>query len=176
VDGVAKGPAVTVIVGLLRAHARPSIEQVQDFLTLFWFNIAIGNVDAHSKNYSLLYTRDMRSFRIAPLYDAICVSAFHAHHERSKRVDEEPLSMNIGGRTRFWQLENDDIVRFAQSLNIGPGYAMRQIAKAVDAIDDAVDDRIDANQSHSVTQHPILDTVRDELHGRCEFLRHVVTR
>lgn len=173
-DGVAKGPTIAEIVELIRRHARPSVQQVDDFLRLFWFNVIIGNVDAHSKNYSLLYQRDMRRFHIAPIYDAICVSAFHAHEERAKRHAEEPLAMNIGGQTRFWQLDRDDVAAFASSLRITPRFVFRQVDKLASAIDHAIDDRVARHQENDTTAHDLLETTRIEIHGRCEFIRGTI--
>lgn len=173
-DGIAKGPTIAEIVELLRRHARPSVQQLDDFLRLLWFNAVIGNVDAHSKNYSLLYQRDMRRFQIAPLYDAICVSAFHSHENREKRHAEEPLAMNIGGQTRFWQLAREDIAAFARSLRITPRFVFRQVDNIAAAVDHAIDDRVALHQSDDTTAHDILETTRVELHERCEFIRAIV--
>jgi serine/threonine-protein kinase HipA len=172
--GIAKGPTIVEMVELLRRHARPSVQQVDDFLRLFWFNVIIGNVDAHSKNYSLLYQRDMRRFQIAPIYDAICVSAFHAHEDRDTRYAQEPLAMNIGGQTKFWQLTREDLESFANSLRIAPRFVYRQVDKIAAAIDRAVDDRIARHQSDPTTAHDLLETTRIELHERCEFVRRIV--
>lgn len=173
-DGSAKGPTVAEMVELLRRHARPSVRQVADFLRLLWFNVIIGNVDAHSKNYSLLYERDMRRFSIAPLYDAICVSAFHAHEDPEKRVSEEPLAMSIGGQTRFWQLTRADVTAFANSLGIAPRLILREVDKLAAAIDASVDERVSRHQVDDATAHQLLETTRLELHERCEFIRGVV--
>lgn len=172
-EGVAKGPTIADIVELLRRHSRPSVQQVDDLLRLFWFNVIIGNVDAHAKNYSLLYQRDMRRFEIAPLYDAICVSAFHAHEHRDTRVAEEPLAMHVGGQTRFWQLTHEDIAAFARSIRITPRFVLRQVDKLASAIDAAVDDRIARHQADAASAHLMLETTRCELHERCAFIRSI---
>ena len=173
-DGVAKGPTIAEIVDLLRRHARPSVQQVDDFLRLVWFNVIIGNVDAHSKNYSLLYQRDMRQFQIAPLYDAICVSAFHSHEERAKRYAEEPLAMNLGGQTRFWKLTREDVAAFARSIRITPRFVLRQVDKLAAAIDAAIDERVARHQRDKTTAHDLLETTRVEIHERCEFIRGIL--
>ncbi len=173
-NGSAKGPTISEIVGLLRAHARPSVQQVDDFLRLMWFNVIIGNVDAHAKNYSLLYARDMTRFEIAPIYDAICVTAFHAHEDREIRTCEEPISMNIGGQTRFWQLTADDIRAFAAELRIAPKFVTRQLTKMIDAVDASADHRIAQHQDDPDAAHEILETTRVELHERCLFLRAIL--
>lgn len=174
VNGKTQGPAALDVTTLIRASARPSIQQVDDFLRIFWFNVIIGNVDAHAKNYSILYDVNLEKFSIAPLYDAICVTAFHADKPFTQRKNEEPLSMNIGGQTRFWQLSLSDIERFAKIQRVPPNFVLRQLRKLVNQIQDQIDSRIDINLSEANSTHPILETVRKEIHHRCEFMLSVL--
>ncbi|MBC7460719.1 MAG: HipA domain-containing protein, partial [Thermoleophilia bacterium] len=171
VTGISVGPTIHDMVTLLRARAVPSIQQVDDLLRLVWFNVIIGNIDAHAKNYSLLYAADMRSFEVAPLYDAICVSAYHAGADVAMRHAEEPLVMHIGGQTRFWQLTRADIEGYARDLGIQPAFVVRQLKRLIDAVDSALDGVIDAAQQSIDSDHPMLDVVRTEIHARCAFLR-----
>ncbi|MDO9405191.1 MAG: HipA domain-containing protein [Polaromonas sp.] len=54
--------------------ARPA-QDVQEFVRRFVAFILLGNVDAHLKNWGLLYP-DGRAPILAPLYDPVCVAAF----------------------------------------------------------------------------------------------------
>jgi len=54
--------------------ARPA-RDVQEFVRRFVAFILLGNVDAHLKNWALLYP-DGRTPQLAPLYDPVCVTAF----------------------------------------------------------------------------------------------------
>lgn len=56
-------------------------EDVDEFLRRLVFAIAIGNSDAHAKNWSLIYP-DGRSARIAPAYDLVAVSQYEAIEKR----------------------------------------------------------------------------------------------
>jgi hypothetical protein len=101
------------------------------------------------------------------------VSAFHAHEERAKRHAEEPLAMNIGGQTRFWQLTREDVTAFARSIRIAPRFVLRQIIKLAEAVDSAIDGQVALHQSHDASAHELLETTRLEIHERCEFLRDI---
>ncbi|RZJ16907.1 MAG: type II toxin-antitoxin system HipA family toxin, partial [Haliea sp.] len=59
---------------LEQLSARPA-QDVQEFVRRFVAFILLGNVDAHLKNWGLLYP-DGRAPILAPLYDPVCVAAF----------------------------------------------------------------------------------------------------
>jgi serine/threonine-protein kinase HipA len=59
-------------------------EDTEEFLRRLVFMIAIGNYDAHAKNWSLIYP-DGRSARLAPAYDLVAVSAYEAIERRLER-------------------------------------------------------------------------------------------
>lgn len=60
-------PTAEQIVGLLRGKANDEVALA--FLTQLAFNTAIGNADAHAKNYSILLSA--KGVRLAPVYDAV---------------------------------------------------------------------------------------------------------
>lgn len=57
-----------------RLSARPALD-VQEFVRRFVAFILFGNVDAHLKNWALVYP-DGVTPSLAPLYDPVCVTAF----------------------------------------------------------------------------------------------------
>ena len=61
---------------------------LEQLLALTTFNVAIGNVDAHAKNISVLHLPDGRH-RLAPAYDV----AMHLH----LGTGEEPFAMDVSG-------------------------------------------------------------------------------
>jgi serine/threonine-protein kinase HipA len=93
------GPSLKQCFDLLRnASSVPAID-LQHFLDAVIFNILIGNNDAHSKNFSMLYeegptlaTRFQKSYlskKLAPLYDLVSTVYYP---ELSKK-----MAMKIGG-------------------------------------------------------------------------------
>ena len=57
--------------GLLRMHSARPIEDQQKLWDMVVFHVLIGNTDAHIKNFSLLYSEDLRTLRLSPAYDII---------------------------------------------------------------------------------------------------------
>ncbi len=60
-----KGPSLADMFALVRAHM--TAREITQLLDAVIFNIAIGNVDSHAKNYSILL--QPRRSQLAPLYD-----------------------------------------------------------------------------------------------------------
>lgn len=60
-----KGPSLAEMFALVRAHM--TAREITRLLDAVIFNIAIGNVDSHAKNYSVLLGPDRPT--LAPLYD-----------------------------------------------------------------------------------------------------------
>jgi serine/threonine-protein kinase HipA len=170
----AVGPGIADMVELLRATARPSVHHVDEILRTFWFHVLVGNVDAHAKNYSLVYGADLEDVRLAPVYDAICVMAHHAHESEATRYADEPLVMQVGGQTRFWQLTRADIDAHARELRIQPRYLRTRIERLAARVVEHAPIVLDACQSDDLTAHPVLDAVRSEIERRVEFIRTLV--
>jgi serine/threonine-protein kinase HipA len=59
--------------GLLRDFGDP--RDVTALLSRTTFNMAVGNADAHAKNFSLLHDADSPAVRLAPLYDVLSTVA-----------------------------------------------------------------------------------------------------
>lgn len=67
-------------------------EDVDEFVRRLVFMIAIGNSDAHAKNWSLIYP-DGRSARLAPAYDLLAVSLYEKTDSRLR----PQLALNLAG-------------------------------------------------------------------------------
>jgi serine/threonine-protein kinase HipA len=174
-SGTSVGPGIADMVGLVRDRIRPSVHQVDELLRAFWFNVLVGNVDAHAKNYSLLYRSELDAAELAPLYDSICIMAHHANEDDASRRANEPLIMNVGGQTRFWQLTRGDIDAHARSLRIPTRFLRTQVGRLAGRVADAIDGVIDELMIDLTTTHPVLEVVRAEVGRRCEFVRGLVT-
>jgi len=68
------GPLLRDCITLLREWSTTPVLDIRDFLDGQIFNVLIGNADAHSKNYSLLYQDGQR--RLAPFYDLVSTLAW----------------------------------------------------------------------------------------------------
>lgn len=83
----------------------------------------IGNPDAHSKNYSLLYDPGSSGVRLAPLYDLNNGPAFRA----SFRSVSPKMAMSIGDQADPERVGPQEWARFSQTSGLDP----RVVASAV---------------------------------------------
>ena len=60
----------------LRRYSSDPIKDQLKLWDIIVFNYLIGNTDAHIKNFSLLYSSDMRSLRLAPAYDLVSTAIY----------------------------------------------------------------------------------------------------
>jgi serine/threonine-protein kinase HipA len=67
------GPALRDLAGLPRNFGDPG--DVTTLLRYTTFNMAVGNADAHAKNFSVLHDPDSPTIRLAPLYDVLSTIA-----------------------------------------------------------------------------------------------------
>lgn len=80
------GPILRDCIALLREWSTTPVLDIRDFIDALIFNSIIGNADAHSKNFSILYNGAER--RLTPFYDLVCTLVWE---ELSKT-----MSMKIG--------------------------------------------------------------------------------
>lgn len=81
----------------------------EDFIKCALFNYAIGNCDAHGKNFSLLYQRQ-QGVCLAPFYDLVSTMAYHEL--------EQKFAMAIGKTFRFDRIAEHSWKQFAADMNI----------------------------------------------------------
>ena len=114
-----------------------SLNPVEDRLKL-WdriiFNCLIGNTDCHVKNYSLLYSPDLKSIRLAPAYDILCTRVYGTTKE---------MSFYIGGTLDITKMNRDTFIRAANEVGIGEKLAMKNFDHLLDKIEICMDDAAD---------------------------------
>lgn len=82
------GPNLQQCLNILKNHAaQPGMDQIK-LLNRIIFNYLIGNADAHSKNFSLLYKKNKPE--LAPAYDLLCTAIY-------PNVSTK-MAMKIGGK------------------------------------------------------------------------------
>jgi serine/threonine-protein kinase HipA len=78
------GPSLAAIARVLQGVARN--EDTETFLRALTLNVAIGNCDAHAKNFSLLHT-ESGALRLAPLYDLMSTRLYPVDDKLAMYVD-----------------------------------------------------------------------------------------
>lgn len=107
------------IAAALRTHCTFGPLELQRLFEVALFNFAIGNGDAHRKNFSLLTTDD-GTVALSPCYDIVS-SRLALPAER----DELALALN-GKRNR---LKRRDFLAFAETCGVSPAFASRRLAE-----------------------------------------------
>ncbi|MFC1764609.1 HipA domain-containing protein [Planctomycetota bacterium] len=101
---------------VIREHCGFAPLELQRLFEVSLFNFAIGNGDAHRKNFSLLIKDD--HVALSPAYDLV-----------SSRLvipaEAEELALTLNGRQN--RLTREDFFAFASHLDIGIEYATRKI-------------------------------------------------
>jgi serine/threonine-protein kinase HipA len=100
---------------LRKATSVPAIE-VNQFISLFLFNLITGNKDAHGKNYSILHKNNKRE--LAPAYDILSTSYYP---ELSVK-----MSMSINGKFELDEVVEEDLFRMSESANISGTMVLKE--------------------------------------------------
>jgi serine/threonine-protein kinase HipA len=88
------------------------------------FNIAIGNVDSHAKNYSILLTPDL--VELAPLYDLMSGLIW--------RGVTENHAQDIGGQARGRHIHGRNWIRMAEASGISGTATVRRVTQVTSRI------------------------------------------
>jgi len=101
------------IAKIIREHCRFAPLELQRLFEMIIFNFAIGNGDAHRRNFSLL-TREDGTVALSPAYDLV-----------SSRLvipeENEELALTVNGRKNH--LGRTDFLAFADHVGIASTYA-----------------------------------------------------
>lgn len=118
------GPSFIRCINLLRnATTIPAIE-INKFVTLFLFNLIIGNKDAHGKNYSILHQNNKSI--LAPAYDILSTTLYP---ELSVK-----MSMSINGKFELDEINTVDLIQMAESANISGNLVLKEYQRIKDSI------------------------------------------
>ena len=98
-----------------------SSNPIQDQLKL-WdivvFNYLIGNTDAHIKNFSFIYSPDMKTLRLAPAYDLVSTIVY----EQSTR----DMAFYVGGEIQLDKITRNSFQCAAKGIGISERIAMER--------------------------------------------------
>ena len=66
------------------------------------FNMAVGNADAHAKNFSILHDTDNPAVSLAPLYDVLSTIALELKDTAGEPMQADThLGQRVGGQPIF---------------------------------------------------------------------------
>ena len=109
---------------LLRRYSAQPIEDMTRLWDQIVFHCLIGNTDAHLKNYSLLYSGDLRTIRLAPVYDVVSTTVYPASTRK--------LSFRIGRAETIDEITAADFEAAAREAGLGVRMAMGRYRSMVE--------------------------------------------
>ena len=94
---------------LLRNNSSNPIEDQIALLRTIIFNFLIGNTDCHVKNFSMLYSEDLKSKRLAPAYDLVATRVYRTTSD---------MSFYIGGEIDITKITRNTFVLAAEEIGL----------------------------------------------------------
>jgi serine/threonine-protein kinase HipA len=117
------------IAKIINQHCTFAPLEVQRFFEMSIFNFAIGNGDAHRKNFSLL-TNEKGIVALSPVYDLV-----------SSRLvlpeEGDEIALTINGKQN--RLNKNDFKSFAENIGVDANYAKNRITELLKLQDDFSD-------------------------------------
>ena len=100
---------------LIRDNSSDPMEDQRALLRSIVFNFLIGNTDCHVKNYSLLYGADLRTKRLAPIYDLVATRVYKTTSE---------MSFFIGGELDIEKIDRTHFIKAADEMGMSERMVM----------------------------------------------------
>ena len=94
---------------LLRHNSVNPIEDQIALLRIIIFNYLIGNTDCHVKNFSLLYSENLKSKRLAPAYDLVATRVYRTTSN---------MSFYIGGELDISKINRNNFAISASEIGL----------------------------------------------------------
>ncbi|MBQ3662682.1 MAG: type II toxin-antitoxin system HipA family toxin [Clostridia bacterium] len=112
-------PYLGKMFALLRTHSAHPVEDQLKLWDRIIFNYLIGNTDGHLKNYSLLYSPDLKALRLAPAYDVVNTTGY-------PRMTHS-MAFAIGKARQIEEVTRDAFRMAAKEAGLGPRMALDRL-------------------------------------------------
>jgi serine/threonine-protein kinase HipA len=153
------GPSLGRIARVLQDFAEPSAPET--LLRALTLNVALGNCDAHAKNFSLLHT-PTGALRLAPLYDLLSTRLYPLDDKLAMYVDSlqkadrvtAPRIVNEATKWGITSTNAEEIV--ADTLDRLPA-AITQATEDIEAVPDSLPELVSKRVEQLRTSTPPSD-------------------
>lgn len=134
------GPGLQASMQLIRNYSDDPVADSGRFNEMAVFNYMIGNCDAHAKNFSMLYDRNLKRKHLAPFYDVVC-SSIYGQFDRS-------LAMKVGRHRNLDRISASDFEGIASKKLAyeAMDHLVSVFPTAIEAVGNELDDHM----------HPLL--------------------
>jgi serine/threonine-protein kinase HipA len=127
------GPSLRDLASLLRNFGDP--RDVTSLLRRTTFNMAVGNADAHAKNFSVLHEPDGPAIRLAPLYDVLCTIALELTDGAGRPMQADTqLGQRVGGQAHIRKVTTAAVVDEAVAWGIRRRAAAAVVSETLDQV------------------------------------------
>jgi serine/threonine-protein kinase HipA len=127
------GPSLRDFADVIRNFGDPG--DVTSLLRRATFNVAVGNADAHAKNFSVLHEPDVPAIRLAPLYDVLSTIALELTGTEGQpmRADTH-LGQRVGGQADIGKVTAADLISEAITWGIRRRAASAAVTETLDQL------------------------------------------
>lgn len=108
-------------MNLLRSFSSDPITDQLKLWDICIFDYLVGNTDNHIKNLSLIYSKDLKSIRLAPAYDIVSTMVYDS--------STEDMAMSIGGIYNINDIDRKAFEREALNVGLGTNMALKRFDK-----------------------------------------------
>ena len=127
------GPGLRDFATVIRNFGDP--RDVTHLLRRTAFNMAMGNADAHAKNFSVLHEPDVPAIRLAPLYDVLSTIALELTDRTGQRRQADThLGQHVGGQADIRRVTAASLIDEAVSWGIRPRTASSVVTETLDQV------------------------------------------
>jgi serine/threonine-protein kinase HipA len=116
---------------LLRNNSANPIEDQIALLRIIIFNYLIGNTDCHVKNFSLLYSEDLKSKRLAPAYDLVATRVY---------ITTSDMSFYIGGELDITKINRNNFEQAASEIGLSRNLVLKNFDDIANKLEKAMAD------------------------------------
>ncbi len=119
-----------MLFDIIRNYSSNPIEDQLRLWDICIFNYLIGNTDNHIKNLSLLYSRDLKSIRLAPAYDMVSTLVY--------KSSTDYMALGIDGKYKITDINRAAFESEAKNIGIGASLAMKRFDKMISGFEGAL--------------------------------------
>ena len=128
------GPPLTALADVLRNFG--TVDSAMELLARVTFNMAIGNADAHAKNFSILHDPSDPTVALAPAYDLISTIALASRRSAAGRMipARTRMGQRVGGVREITEVSREDVVTEGTTWGMGSKSATRIVDEMLDRV------------------------------------------
>jgi serine/threonine-protein kinase HipA len=105
------------------------------------FNMAVGNADAHAKNFSILHDTDNPEISLAPLYDVLSTIALQLTDSAGQPMQADThMGQLVGGQADIRKVTAASLIDEAVTWGIRQRTASSVVAETLDRVHAAIPD------------------------------------